>query len=317
MARRKEVFQSKVLQKLYPAPPTSEKQTSTPSIEALAKTTYVKRKTSSDNLISEDAGKRRSTVNPSRKMYTVLPPPPGHSIHLEACGSLPQLEVDGDIDPAEKHRHESSEESDGYTETNERKRRRRKKKRQAESPPGSGKDGAVATSESSTSQAPVEQRGECSSKNRKRKLKKKRHKEKLKSMGQMPRAAALEFTFQQVEEDNSRRTADLLDFLKKTAEICLSDPSQQRNQLLQLSASVDDLVDSIASGSKADSVMEQLFCLKTFAEQNKTENLENALKELRNNPVLTAEETAAVISLFQYWLTDILPMQAEETRPPT
>lgn len=42
-------------------------------------------------------------------------------------------------------------------------------------------------------------------------------------MGQMPRAAALEFTFQQVEEDNSRRTADLLDFLKKTAEICLSD----------------------------------------------------------------------------------------------
>lgn len=39
--------------------------------------------------------------------------------------------------------------------------------------------------------------------------------------------------------------------------------------------------------------MEQLFCLKTFAEQNKTENLENALKELRNNPVLTAGESTS------------------------
>ncbi|RVE57050.1 hypothetical protein OJAV_G00212310 [Oryzias javanicus] len=227
-----------------------------------------------------------------------------------------QVEVEGDIDPAEKHRHESSEESDGFAETNERKRRRRKRKRQAGTP-GSGKDGAVAASESSTGQASVEHRDECTSKNRKRKLKKKRHKEKLKSMGQMPRAAALEFTFQKVEEDNSSRTADLLDFLKKTADICLSDSSQQRNQLLHLSASVDDLVDGIASGAKADSVMEQLFCLKTFAEQNKTENLENALKELSDNPVLTPEETTTVISLFQYWLTDILPMKAEETRLPT
>ncbi|XP_020569379.1 glutamate-rich protein 1 isoform X2 [Oryzias latipes] len=271
MARRKEVFQSKVLQKLYPAPPTLEKETSAPSTEALAKTTDIKRKTSSFDTVFEE------------------------------------------------RRH--SEESDESTEANQRKKRRRKRKRHAANPPGSGKEGAVPCGESSAGQVPA-QRGECTSKNRKRKLKKKRHKEKLKSTGQMPRAAALEFTFQQVEEEeeeeeDKRRTVDLLEFLRKTAEIYLSDPSQQREQLLHLSASVDELVDSIACGSKASSAVKQLFCLKTFAEQNKTQNLQNALKELSNDSILTAEETAAVTSLFQYWLTDILPMRAERTGPAT
>uniref|UniRef100_A0A3P9K0M6 Glutamate-rich 1 n=1 Tax=Oryzias latipes TaxID=8090 RepID=A0A3P9K0M6_ORYLA len=317
MARRKEVFQSKVLQKLYPAPPTLEKETSAPSTEALAKTTDIKRKTSSIDTVFENAGKKRNTVNPSRKMYTVLPPPPGHSIHSEEWASLPQLGLDSDIAAAGERRH--SEESDESTEANQRKKRRRKRKRHAANPPGSGKEGAVPCGESSAGQVPA-QRGECTSKNRKRKLKKKRHKEKLKSTGQMPRATALEFTFQQVEEeeeDNKRRTVDLLDFLRKTAEIYLSDSSQQREQLLHLSASVDELVDGIACGSKASSAVKQLFCLKTFAEQNKTQNLQNALKELSNDSILTAEETAAVTSLFQYWLTDILPMRAERTGPAT
>lgn len=77
------------------------------------------------------------------------------------------------------------------------------------------------------SQTHVDEAGEQMSKNKKRKLKKKRHKEKLLSMGLMPRAAALEFTYQkdveEEEEDNERRAAEVSDFLRTTMEIYMSD----------------------------------------------------------------------------------------------
>lgn len=92
-------------------------------------------------------------------------------------------------------------------------------------------DGAAPVSESSTGQShkPVDEGGEHVSRNKKRKLKKKRHKEKLLSMGLMPRASALEFTYQkdgEVEEgkeDNERRATELSDFLRTTLEIYMSD----------------------------------------------------------------------------------------------
>lgn len=80
-------------------------------------------------------------------------------------------------------------------------------------------------SESSTGQSgtPVDEGGEYVSKNKKRKLKKKRHKEKLHALGMMPRAAALEFTYQKdVEEDNDdeeRRAAEVSDFLRTIMKI--------------------------------------------------------------------------------------------------
>lgn len=69
------------------------------------------------------------------------------------------------------------------------------------------------------------------SKNKKRKLKKKRHKEKLRSMGLIPQAAALEFTYKKdveeeeedEEEDDERRATEVADFLRTTMKLYASD----------------------------------------------------------------------------------------------
>lgn len=132
--------------------------------------------------------------------------------------------------PTEESVQDGNEELDQYKEEEEQKRKRRRRKRKPTLHQDSGKDGAAPMSESSTgqSQTPVDEGGERISRNKKRKLKKKRHKEKLLSMGLMPRAAALEFTYQkdgeeEEEEDNERRAAEVSDFLRTTMEIYMSD----------------------------------------------------------------------------------------------
>lgn len=68
--------------------------------------------------------------------------------------------------------------------------------------------------------------GERISRNKKRKLKKKQHKEKLLSMGLMPRAAALEFTYKKdVEQEGAheRQATEVSDFLTTTMKSYMSD----------------------------------------------------------------------------------------------
>ncbi|XP_076604072.1 uncharacterized protein erich1 isoform X2 [Chaetodon auriga] len=258
MARRKEVFQSKVLQKLYPAVPKLEKVPSPPRIaEAPAQKISVKRKASLEDSATEE------------------------SVH----DSNEELDQDKEEEEEEK-----------------RKRRRRKRKAPLHQDSGPGR-----------SQTPVDEGGERISRNKRRKLKKKRHKEKLLAMGLMPRAAALEFTYrndgeEEEEEDNERRAAEVSDFLRTTMEIYMSD-----NKLPPLPGTLDDLLRCITSGHKPTSVLEQLYSLKAFVQQKETDKLEKALEELNSTSLLSAEETATVVSLFQYWITDILPMEGAKT----
>lgn len=136
--------------------------------------------------------------------------------------------------PTEENLHESNEEVEEDKDEEEQKRKKRRRKRKPTLHQDSGKDGAAPVSESSQgqSQTPVDEGRERISRNKKRKLKKKRHKEKLLSMGLMPRAAALEFTYrkdgeeeeeEEKEEDNERRAAEVSDFLRTTLEIYISD----------------------------------------------------------------------------------------------
>lgn len=111
----------------------------------------------------------------------------------------------------------------------EHKRKRRRKKKKPPLHQGCGNDGAAPESEGQSGTA-VDEGGERISRNKKRKLKKKRHKDKLLSMGLMPRAAALEFTYkkdveeaEKEEEDNKTRAAEVSDFLRTTMEIYKSD----------------------------------------------------------------------------------------------
>ncbi|XP_042357189.1 glutamate-rich protein 1 [Plectropomus leopardus] len=321
MAHRKEVFQSKVLQKLYPAAPKLEKEPSPPSIvNALSKKTFVKRKASQRDTTSGDAG-TLTAANPGRRIYTVLPPPADYKTDSGESVTLSQLEsINSAEHPAEESVHDSNEERDQDEDDEGQKRKRRRRKRKPTPHQDSVKDGAAPLSESSTgqTQTPVGEAGERISRNKKRKLKKKRHKEKLLLMGLMPRAAALEFTYrkdgeeEEEEEVNKRRAAEVSDFLRTTMEIYLSDSSTCMDKPPLLSGTVDDLLSSIASGCKPTSVLKQLHSLKAFVQQKQTDKLEKALEELCNTSPMSAEETTAVVSLFQYWITDIFPMQGDK-----
>ncbi|KAI9537575.1 hypothetical protein NQZ68_023820 [Dissostichus eleginoides] len=321
MARRKEVFQSNVLRRLYPAAPKQQKEPSPPSIvDALSKNTHVKSKASQQDT-AIDAGTTQSADNPGRRMYTALPPPADYKRDSEKSVTLSQLEsINSAEDPAEESSHDSSEELDQDKEEEQRRRRKRRRKRKPTLHQDSGEGGAASVSEPGTgqSQTHVDEAAEQISKNKKRKLKKKRHKEKLLSMGLMPRAAALEFTYQkdveeeEEEEDNERRAAEVSDFLRTTMEIYMSDSSSCLDQLPLLSGTVEELLSSVARGCRPTSLLKQLYSLKAFVQQQEADKLEKALQELHNTSPLSAEETAAVAALFQYWITDILPMQGDK-----
>ncbi|KAM6917612.1 uncharacterized protein erich1 [Lycodopsis pacificus] len=321
MSRRKEVFQSKVLQKLYPAAPTLEQEASPPGlVDALSRTTHVKRKASQQDTAIGDAGTTQSADNPVRRMYTVLPPPADYKTDSEKSVTLPQLEsINSAADTAEESVHDSSEEQDKEGEEQRRKRKRRRRKPALHQ--DSGKDGAALVSECRTGQspAPADAGGERVSRNKKRKLKKKRHKEKLLAMGLMPRATALEFTYRKDEKeeeddnDNERRAAEVSDFLWTTMQIYMSDSSLHAGERPLLSETVNNLLRDIASGCRPPSVLKRLRGLKAFVQQQQVDELEKALGELLSTSPMTAEETAAVASLFQYWITDILPMQGDKT----
>lgn len=122
--------------------------------------------------------------------------------------------------------HDSAEEI--RPDQGEEKRRRRRRKRKTSLPPQSGRGGAAQVGDPNTepSETPVNDGQECMSKNKKRKLKKKRHKEKLRSMGLIPQAAALEFTYKkdvEEEEDDERRATEVSDFLRTTMKLYASD----------------------------------------------------------------------------------------------
>lgn len=129
--------------------------------------------------------------------------------------------------PTEQSAPDSLEEIEQDQEE-EHKRRRRRKKRKATLHPECDKGGAAQVTESSTepSETPANEGGEHISKNKKRKLKKKRHKEKLLSMGLMPRATALEFTYKKDRDkgdEGERRAAEVSDFLRTTMKLYMSD----------------------------------------------------------------------------------------------
>lgn len=127
--------------------------------------------------------------------------------------------------------NEEEEEKEKEEEEQQRRRRRRRKIKKLEHASGarSVKVKTGQAGESNTDRpgldATVEGGGEQLSKNKRRKLKKKRHREKLISMGLVPRAAALEFTYQRegdVEEEEEdeevleRRSLEVSEFLKTT-----------------------------------------------------------------------------------------------------
>ncbi|MEQ2240640.1 hypothetical protein ILYODFUR_017110 [Ilyodon furcidens] len=109
MAQRKEVFKAKVLQKLYPAITTLQREQNLSAIaEDQATTVNGKRKSCGEDGTFGEAVKVQNAASLCRRMYTVLPPPPGYNVHSEKYVTPPQLES---IDTAEDL-------ADSYTQRN-------------------------------------------------------------------------------------------------------------------------------------------------------------------------------------------------------
>ncbi|XP_053701275.1 glutamate-rich protein 1 isoform X1 [Synchiropus splendidus] len=311
MALRKEVFQSKVLQRLYPAP----LKTNEPScgVDELAKKPHVNRKR-----LQKDVLQNRTTpdcpAGPVKRIYTALPCPPNYIADAEKSDTIPLLgnaQSAGNL--AEESVPDSNEESDCDNNSSQQRRRRRRRKMK----PTAHKDLEKEEGDFINRLGAVEtQEGDGAhhiSRNKKRKLKKKRHKEKLLSLGLMPRAAALEFTYQRGGEvDDQMKVAHVSDFLRTTMEIYMSDSALVTKKVPQLSETVEKLLSDLVSGSRPPSLLQKIHELKVLAQQKDGERLARALEDLKDDTLMTEEETAAVVSLFQYWISSILPVQGEE-----
>lgn len=120
---------------------------------------------------------------------------------------------------------ESRGDTDGDSEQEEEKgqKRRKRRKKKPSLRPDCEKDGAA---EPSVAPGQGNEGGGGVSKNKRRKLKKKRRKEKLLSMGLVPQAAAVEFTYrkdQGSDDESGRRVAEVSDFLRSTMKLYVSD----------------------------------------------------------------------------------------------
>lgn len=149
--------------------------------------------------------------------------------------------------------HDSAEEMRPHQE--EEKRRRRRRKQKTSLPPQSGKGGAALVGDPNTapSETPEDDGQECMSKNKRRKLKKKRHKEKLRSMGLIPRAAALEFTYKkdgEEEEGDERRATEVSDFLRTSMKLYASDCKDLTRHLVPICIVIRDENSHISFHSK-------------------------------------------------------------------
>ncbi|KAK6304274.1 hypothetical protein J4Q44_G00248600 [Coregonus suidteri] len=75
---------------------------------------------------------------------------------------------------------------------------------------------------------------------------------------------------------------------------------------------------SLSTGTFPPAVLAQLHTLKLLVQQQDTARMAKALQELQNSSIMSPDDDTAVVSLFQYWITDIPPMQRDwKTGQPT
>ncbi|XP_062379309.1 glutamate-rich protein 1 [Sardina pilchardus] len=318
MSVRKEVFQAKVLRKLYPAPAQLklEKVVYPPS------TTEVNSIANKDGVIATSNtpvtgnGDGEIPTLAGRRLYTVLPPPEGYrgDAELPVVSPAPESPSKGS---------ELSEEADDIQEEQPRRKRRRRKKKASEVP-ADRSEGTEGVAGSEVNGAQTTSTTERLSRNKKRKLKKKRHKEKLRSLGLAPQASAVEFTYQhaegaEAEEDsaedaeeeeefNDEHAAEVLEFLETTLQTYISDRSSPERTAPSGAVA---LLSSLSDRTAPPGELARLRGLKELVVRRRVDELSRALEEFRSSTSISPEEASAVCTLFHYWITDIFPLGVE------
>lgn len=318
---RKEVFQAKVLKKLYPSPSLTFDKVSSPPTEPAA----LQSRPATKSKCKENVGYGQPSALVGKKVYTVLPPPEGFIASIELPQDpFPSQEVNN-VDPESEEANDVQEEDQGGP--------RRKRRRKRGGNPCVASQVPVNTSKQSESNMGSEVHltpdtvVERLSRNKKRKLKKKRHKEKLRSLGLVPQATAIEFTFQQVEEpeeeekeegdeeekeeEEEKETCgavkwmEVLEFLKTTLEIYIADCSSTAKVCPD---GADTLIGHLVDGTVPSTDLVLLCGLKDLVRRGNLEELRNALEEFKSSTTMSDKDASIVYTLFHYWITDIFPL---------
>ncbi|NXN67016.1 ERIC1 protein, partial [Himantopus himantopus] len=156
------------------------------------------------------------------------------------------------------------------------------------------------------------------SKNKKRKMKKKRQKEKMRAAGLVTKNTGVDFTYQ--PDKNNREEAaglkdidekadSILDFLQATQQIYFADKKSECMDSAVNSATAQELLHYLESRTISPSDVTLLHQLKSLVLLQDIERLKDALKEFQEQSMMPPDHTKIVMSLFHYWITDILPVK--------
>nr|XP_020638294.1 glutamate-rich protein 1 [Pogona vitticeps] len=312
---RAEVFRKKVLEKLFPAPPDA--LSSDPERSAVLRTSVSKlgqedpvNPPALEGSSSSPVEKKNSMILPSRKIYTVSPPPEDYMPTTNDDISDENLEGDDSDSDADV----SEEDGQGQP---QRKRIRRKKRKNGLQNPDNLHRGPAEYEEPKN---PIEENlqlvrseGPNLSRNQKRKMKKKRQKEKMRASGLLTKPAAIEFMYKPETEERisfeeaHKKANDILDFLQATQEIYFSEKRSKCAESAVSSQSVGEVLQSLESDSVSSSDITLLHRMKSLVLLQDVERIKDAVEEFRMQTAMPPDHAKAISSLFLYWVTDILP----------
>nr|XP_033791840.1 glutamate-rich protein 1 isoform X2 [Geotrypetes seraphini] len=299
-----QVFIEKVLKRLYSAP-ASPSQLQSPPMQLETLCTPEAEQKDSVTLTSTKC--TNSTVGekqfPNQKLYTVSLPPDGYLPSSLETTNLTHSEHTESSD-------DSDEEDSSVCST----RKRARKKRQQKNWQDSGEQMAPKRQ---THLLQVDRDSPKMSKNKKRKMKKKRQREKMRAAGCLTKASGVDFMYQPEDcaneeadiDDVDRKMSEILEFLKATQEIYLADRTSKCEDLDICSGTACGILKHLQTHRSPFSDVTLLYKLKSLVLLQDIEKLKIALQHFEEHSTMLPEYTSVVCSLFNYWITDILPLK--------
>ncbi|NXC43373.1 ERIC1 protein, partial [Penelope pileata] len=321
------VFLRKVLERLYPETSSSLVHIPSRGQEAVLRNLGSKSKEKDlENVQTLSADASTSSGTPSGSSQgsdtTALPPRRMYTVSLPPEGYVPVIPDPNSITVSENSEDSADSTEEEYQGQTKRKRIRRKKlKNSLQDCKNLHGEKAESGMQETLVQDNVQLQQIDSpkiSKNKKRKMKKKRQKEKMRAAGLLTKTTGVDFTYRP-DKNNREGAADLkdinekadsiLDFLQATQQIYFADNKSECTDSAVNSATTQELLQCLKSRHMSSSDVTLLHQLKSLVLLQDIDRLKDALKQFQEHSMMPPDHTKIVVTLFHYWITDILPVR--------